>query len=395
MKVCILAPFKVLPQMSGASRRVVELCTSLSAAGVSIILLHAGSTHAFHRDLRMIGFPSLENSLLTKHFPVSGAVDTYLSSMNPALCRTLIKLMTKVKIDILQLEGPWSVLAAELANVVASKVPMVYDSHNVESLSVRFSSSVGWMWPFAKLLERRAVMHSAKVFCVSELEKARMCSLYGFQGHRVIVVPNGVCNSEFRTRRPSQIRTRIRTRLQLALHSKIVFFHGELGWKPNAQAAETIVGSIAPRFDKEDREIVFLIAGPHPSRQLLQQSRCHSNVRILGYVPNITEFVCAADLCIAPLAAGSGTRLKILEYFAAGKPVVATHKAVEGLGVVDGIHGLFCKTLGEEFIQAISVALNPELSRELGARARTFAKRFEWSTIAQKVAEVYESLMLH
>ena len=161
-----------------------------------------------------------------------------------------------------------------------------------------------------------------------------------------------------------------------------------------ARAAQTIINSIAPRFSKDNPDTVFLIAGPHPSLQVLQQARCCSNVRILGYVPNLAEHVCAADVCIAPLTTGSGTKLKILEYFAAGKPVVATHKAVEGLGVADGTEGRFCETTGEEFVRAISVALMPGTSSKLGERARAFAERFEWSTIAKKVIRAYESLML-
>jgi len=390
MKICILAPFKVFPQMSGASRRVLELCKALSAAGISITLLHAGASYVFQSGFRVIGFPALENSPITKRLPWSRALDTHLSSANPALCHALIKLMMKNKIDILQLEGPWSILAAELANTITSKVPTVYDSHNVESLSVRFSSSVGWMWPLANLFERRAVMHSKRVFCVSTLDKAKLCSLYGLPDNKVTVIPNGVCNSQYRTKSTAKIRNR----LKLPLHSKIVFFHGELGWKPNAQAALTIVDSIAPRFSNENQEIVFLIAGPHPSRRILQQSRCRSNVRMLGYAPNIAEYVCAADVCIAPLTTGSGTKLKVLEYFAAGKAVVATHQAVEGLAVANGVHGLFCETPGEEFIQAISRALKPEVSQELGGRARAFAECFEWSTIAQNVIISYKSLTL-
>ena len=231
MKVCILAPFRVLPQMSGASRRVLEICTALSAAGVSITLLHAGGSHAFQRDLRVIGFPSLENSPLTKHLPRSVAVDTYLSSTNFALCHALIKLMIKIKIDILQLEGPWSILAAELANFTTSKVPTVYDSHNVESASVRFSSSAPWMWPFVNLLEKRTVNYSDRIFCVSELDKAKICNLYRLPDRKVTVVPNGVRNSEY----GMESATRIRKRLQLSPHTKIVFFHGELGWKPKRE----------------------------------------------------------------------------------------------------------------------------------------------------------------
>jgi glycosyltransferase involved in cell wall biosynthesis len=375
--------------MNGAARRVLEMTRALSSAGVAVTLLHAGTSGFFQPDLRVIGFPALENSIVTKHFSWSGALDTYLSSANPALYHALIQLMLKLRIDILQLEGPWSILAAELANMIAGKIPTVYDSHNVESLSVRFSSSIGGMWPFATLLEKETVKYSELVFCVSELDKARMCKLYDLPDGKVTVIPNGVRNSDYKMESEKQIRKR----LHLPLHSKIVLFHGELGWKPNAQAAQTIVESISTRFERESQDTAFLIAGPHASRELLQQAKRHPNTRILGYVPNIAEYVCAADVCVAPMRTGSGTKLKILEYFAAGKPVVATQKAVEGLEVTDGIQGLFCEDAGEEFIRAIRVALMPEFSRKLGESARAFAERFEWSTIAKKIVKAYESVI--
>ena len=387
MNVCVLAPFRVVPQMSGAARRVFEICTALSSGGVSVILLHAGASGLVQPGLRVIGFPALENSVVTKHFTWSGAIDTYLSSVNLALCRKLIQVMNRTKIDILQLEGPWSILATKLANAIAGKTPFVYDSHNVESLSVRFSSSVGWIWPFVALMEKETVRHSELVFCVSELDKTNMCSLYGLPDRKIVVVPNGVRNSNYRIKSGTQIRKR----LDLPIHTKIIFFHGELAWKPNDEAARTIVESMASHF--ESQETVFLIAGPHPSRKLLRDASRRPNVRILGYVPDVAQYVCAADVCIAPLTTGSGTKLKILEYFAAGKPVVATQKAVEGLAVADGIQALVLNDTREEFICAIRAALMPELSHRLGETAKAFAEGLEWSIIAKKIVRAYESVV--
>jgi len=184
----------------------------------------------------------------------------------------------------------------------------------------------------------------------------------------------------------------IRTRLGISRNSKIVFFHGDLGWRPNAQAAQIIVESIAPSFQRSP-EIMFLIAGSHPSQKILETARSSPNVRILGYVPDIEQYICAAEVCVAPMTTGSGTKLKILEYLAAGKPVVATQKAVEGLEVVNGIHGFVFDNVGEEFIRAIRAAMMPELSQKLGIRAKDFADHFDWSIIGEKIIEAYESLL--
>jgi glycosyltransferase involved in cell wall biosynthesis len=62
----------------------------------------------------------------------------------------------------------------------------------------------------------------------------------------------------------------------------------------------------------------------------------HPLLRYPGQVPYVAPWLRVADICLAPVFSGSGTRLEVLEYLAAGKPVVATAKAVEGLTVENG-----------------------------------------------------------
>lgn len=388
MNVCILAPFRVLPAIDGASSRVMEISTGLCNAGVSVVLLHAGASKWSQDGLRIVGFTALEN-ISIRGFLWSRALDAYLSSVNFALYCTLMRVIKSMKIDILQIEGPWSIFAAQIVRAIGGGLPVVYDSHNVEALANRFSSSAPWMAPFVTLAEKEAAKRSDAVFCVSELDKARMCSLYRLPLSKIFVVPNGVHNSGYRAATGGQIRHR----LGLGVDTKIVFFHGSLRWKPNFEAAETIVESLAPSFERDSQETVFLVAGPYPSKRLLTRANQRPNVRVLGYVPNIEEYICAADICIAPMKSGSGTKLKILEYLAAGKPVIATRMAVEGMGIRDGVEALVFDDAGEEFIRAIRDISPSQFSRRLGEKARAFAEPFEWSAITKKITGIYESLL--
>jgi glycosyltransferase involved in cell wall biosynthesis len=362
---------------------------ALCEAGVSVTLLHAGSSGLVKDNLRVAGFAALENSPLMSRFRWSSALDTYLSTMDPALYRSLMRVLKRAEIDILQIEGPWSIFHSEVVRAFTDRIPLIYDAHNVESMSIRYSSSVPWMWPYATLLEKKAVERSSAVFCVSESDKTRMCDLYGVASAKITVVPNGVRKSRYQVNSGEQIRKRHR----LDTGSTIILFHGALGWRANVEAAEAIIESIAPKLEKENPEMLFFIAGHQPPQKLLRQAERSRNVRILGFVPDIEEYICAANVCIAPLKAGSGTRIKILEYFAAGKPVVATRKAVLGMGIQHGREALLTDNTDEEFIGAIRAAAGPELSKNLGLKARAFAEQFDWSIIAKKVAMVYESIL--
>jgi glycosyltransferase involved in cell wall biosynthesis len=61
-------------------------------------------------------------------------------------------------------------------------------------------------------------------------------------------------------------------------------------------------------------------------------------VRVCGFVEDLGALYADADVVVAPLRGGGGTRIKLLEAFAQGVPVVATPAAVEGLAVLDGQH---------------------------------------------------------
>jgi glycosyltransferase involved in cell wall biosynthesis len=367
----------------------MEMAISLTNVGVSVILLHAGTSKVLENGLQIFSFSALENSALTRGFLWSRALDAYLALGNSSLYHTLTRLIRKMNIDILQIEGPLSIFQAKLMHILNGKLKVVYDAHNVESLATRFSSSVPWMWPFVTLLEKEASKHSNAVFCVSELDKVRMCSSYFLPPSKIFIVPNGIYKSRFRL----DSKERIKRRLGIHTDAKIVFFHGSLGWKPNLEAAQTIIESIAPRFRSGNQKLIFLIAGPYPSERLLAKAKQVSNVKVLGYVPNIEEYICAADLCIAPLNTGSGTKIKILEYFAAGKPVVATSKAIEGMNVRDGEEAWICKDTDEEFINTIRDVFSSHTRQKMGERAKEFAEFFEWSKIAPKIHKIYESLL--
>lgn len=386
MKVLVLAPYRVFPAVDGASNRVKELSLSLCKLGVSVTLLHAGEAGFKEGGLRVVGHTAFESHPYTRGYIWSRGLDAYLSPWNPHLYEAVLSVVRKVKPDVLQIEGPWGVLAAELARHKSRDLAVVYDAHNVEALAARFSSGVRWAWPYVMFLEGRAVEASDAVLCVSELDKMRMCGLYSTPSSRIAVAPNGV--SVRRYRKDSEIL--IRRRLGFDVDTRIVFFHGLLLWRPNLEAARVIVESLAPRFETDD--VAFLVAGAHPPKALLEAAAQRSNVRVLGYVEDIEDYICAADVCVAPMRSGGGTKLKILEYLAAGKPVVATRRAVEGMNVRDGVEAMLYDDVGEEFVRGLKQCLMGRVPCGLGERAWAYAERFNWAKVAERVLTIYDYL---
>jgi len=113
-------------------------------------------------------------------------------------------------------------------------------------------------------------------------------------------------------------------------------------------------------------------------------------VKYLGFLKNIEGWIKSSKVCIAPILCGGGTKLKILEYAAAGRPIIATSKAIEGLGMVNGVQGLFHQHVNEDFVNSIRRVLHDErLAEELGRNEREFAKNYNWSLIGKKLYALY------
>ena len=176
----------------------------------------------------------------------------------------------------------------------------------------------------------------------------------------------------------------------LITNKKIVLFHGVLSAKQNYDAAQSIVESIAPKIP----DVLFVIIGKNPPYLLEMKALLQKNVLVLREVQNIEDFIKVADICIAPIKSGSGTRLKVLEYLAARKPLVATFKAVEGLNLIQGVHGLLHNDVDDAFINSINNFLhNPKFGYELGNHAGDLAKNYDWSIISKSLYSIYSEMI--
>ena len=120
----------------------------------------------------------------------------------------------------------------------------------------------------------------------------------------------------------------------------------------------------------------------------------YTNLTFTGVVYNVAEYLAASDVAIAPLFHGSGTRLKILEYFSCGLPVVSTSAGVEGLEVKNGVNVLIEDDLNEFAVKVIELLKKGALSTRLGKAARELVvNKYDWKKIARQLNTVYQNLL--
>jgi glycosyltransferase involved in cell wall biosynthesis len=268
------------------------------------------------------------------------------------------------------------------------KVPAVLDLHNVYSLILeRMAEEAGnpakraFYRGEAKRLakiERRACTSGAAVVAVSEGEAAHFRNLGAAD---VTVAPNGVDASAFAslpTGREGNPPT--------------ILYLGTLSWGPNASAAIHLARHIFPKVRDRIPAARLLLVGKSPNADVLALSNL-AGVTVAGSVPSIQPYLAEAGVLAVPLDSGGGTRLKILEAFAAGLPVVSTAVGAEGIDATDGRDMVIAERPG--MADAIADLLeHPLRGRALAESARRLAReKYDWSVIGGTCVELAGRLM--
>jgi polysaccharide biosynthesis protein PslH len=169
-----------------------------------------------------------------------------------------------------------------------------------------------------------------------------------------------------------------------------VLFIGNFMHPPNRDAAAWLVESILPRVRVEVPEAHAILVGDAPPPIGQDGPGVQYTVR----VPDIWPFLDRADVVVAPIRLGGGMRVKLLEALAAGKAVVATPRAAEGLAVTHGRELLLAES--ERDFAAAIVRLLGDIDRRMGlARAaRTWAEaNLSWQRSARDYEHLYRALL--
>ena len=171
-----------------------------------------------------------------------------------------------------------------------------------------------------------------------------------------------------------------------------VLFVGNFVHPPNIDAARRLVRDIFPLVHARHPDTTLHVVGDNPPYELRAAS--NSVVNVTGRVPDPVPYVEQAAVVAAPIRFGGGMRVKVLEALAAGKPLVATALAVEGLDVADGDQFLAAET-DEEFADRISALLADRLLRErLGRQARVWAEaNLSWEGSVEAYEDLYARLL--
>jgi glycosyltransferase involved in cell wall biosynthesis len=155
-----------------------------------------------------------------------------------------------------------------------------------------------------------------------------------------------------------------------------LIFVGNLGYAPNEDAVCFLCREILPRLRAAlSRPVAACVAGPGASASL-GAIAVAADVELLGAVGDLRPLYAEADIAVVPVRGGGGTRIKILEAFAYGIPVVATPVGIEGIAARDGEHALIADGPDAFAHACLSLAGDPARARDIAARALQLVDAF-------------------
>ena len=271
----------------------------------------------------------------------------------------------------------------------APGVPLVIDMHNVYSrLARRAAAEVADVFrrryvareaDLIARMERRAVQIAHTILAVSYEDAAYFSDL---GAARVVVVPNGVDCDAYAT---PPARTDPPT----------ILYVGSLAWPPNASAARFLACDVLPRVHQSLPEARLVIVGKNPPSELVERASRDPRLEMAGHVADVTGYFSQAHVLAVPLEAGGGTRLKILEAFAAGLPVVSTSIGCEGIAAHDGVHLVVADR--SAFASAlVDLLRRPAWAGELAERARGVARdRYDWTVVGRIACDAVAGAARH
>jgi sugar transferase (PEP-CTERM/EpsH1 system associated) len=211
--------------------------------------------------------------------------------------------------------------------------------------------------------------------CVTVSQADRQLLLAKNPRLRVDVVPNGVDTERYQPL-PEEGAT------------PALIFVGNMDFTPCVDAAVHFCRHVLPRIRRAVPGVQLWIVGKSPRAEVVRLAG--EGVHVTGLVDDVRPYYERSTVAVVPLRAGGGTRLKILEAMALGRPVVSTRIGCEGLDLVDGEH-LFVTDEPAQFAERTVRLLNDGALRRsmTGVARRHVVCRYDWNGIAEGLMRIY------
>jgi glycosyltransferase involved in cell wall biosynthesis len=263
---------------------------------------------------------------------------------------------------------------------IAPRAHVVLEQHNVESdFFGQFAKekrglvkSVATLeWRAARAFEAASLCEVDAAVAISRVDATEFERLAGVQAH---VVPQALT---------------YQARVSSPVVPAEVGYVGSLAWRPNALGLDWVCGEVWPRVRRAAPELTLSIVGSGLPQgadgPVVPRAWKVDGVRTLGFVRELAPHEARWSAMVAPVFGGSGVRIKLLESFRAGVPVVTTPDGAAGLDLEDGRELLIAADAQKFAERVVELARSPELQEKLRRGAYAYLDREHAPRVAQAV----------
>lgn len=300
---------------------------------------------------------------------------------------------------MLTMSGAFDVINFEFAQMAANRQPsnglddrapiFVLDEHNIEfeivqrtaasacGIDRRLYSHLDW-----RKLEREE-RDAWRRFdgCTVTSERDEAILRRSVPSARTAVVPNGVDDQYFKP-----------TTATAPCEPGSLLFFGAGSYHPNTDGLLFFLREILPRVRARCPQVKLRILGPSIPAAI--QAFAGPRVEVTGFVDDVRPYLERASVIVVPLRIGGGTRFKIVEAMAMGRPVVSTRVGAEGLDVRSGSDILLADGAEDFAMQVVRLLDDPALARSIGAAGRRLVERnYTWGASVGRLERFYAELM--
>lgn len=170
-------------------------------------------------------------------------------------------------------------------------------------------------------------------------------------------------------------------------------FIGGMSWYPNRDAMLFFAKEIWPKLKRQIPDVKMHVVGGSPPQELVDLAEMDDNFHVYGFVDNIKSIFHKSGIYVCPISDGGGTKLKILDALAMGKPIVANSIACEGIDVTDGLNVLFAETPDEYILNISKLISDQSLRQQLSTNSRKLVlEKYSYDVIGDDLLHLLEKI---
>ena len=272
----------------------------------------------------------------------------------------------------------------------------VFDAHNatwkiLERTANESRGPIKWLYrdEMRRLqqFEKKIIVDFDHTFTVSEIDKSSFLEILEDPravSKKITSIPIGINSRSYEASgngspdRPNQIVTL-----------------GSLNYPPNADGIRWFMREVYPLVLQKIPDAFLWVIGKNPPSDFFEyEKECADHLKVTGYVDDLTPYFDQASLAVIPVKVGGGMRVRILECFARGVPVITTTIGAEGIDVADG-QNIFIEDEEEKFAQRIVevLATEPLRSKVVLNAKNLVMEKYDWSVVLKELERVYSELV--